>query len=345
MNKKEIISNVLGEARISAGVDKYGLTAAERKEILKLRDFLQEVDNIASTTLGGSSNNPVYEVKRKITGYPRDIFLDDGLTEDDIKKVETSLKSKELQKLLKLEVNGKRDKRLVDIEKGMNENLKRLKILDKAIVVIKNRLKVSEENLRGYLRKFRDIDGFKKEIKEEPSRAYMNKTTFVTVTYKSDKIRVEVYISGIKPGDKDWTSSEKAVISMQGGVDWEVKGKWFTTNAHGVGAGFYVDDVKYPDPMKLIEEQIKVGEEKIAKMQSHITVPVINRTISPEGLEDYKSKLKSGKSVTFSTSGFGTWYTLYSKDPGRGGHKVVKSDELAKFFEVPNIWYSSEEMD
>jgi hypothetical protein len=126
---------------------------------------------------------------------------------------------------------------------------------------------------------------------------------------------------------------------------------WLCFDRTGVSASFYIGDFnggldKKTDVNAIFSEQLKRVNASLKYYESAVSVPGMPQgswTLSPERLVEYKKTLKTGREVTFTPAGFGTGYALCTKKLRRYSQRA--SAELATFFEVPALWYSTMDCD
>jgi len=114
------------------------------------------------------------------------------------------------------------------------------------------------------------------------------------------------------------------------------------------GYSFFKRATKRPlaDVKQILDEQL----ERIAKSRTFhetaLKVPQIGHSVSPDALTTYKAKLKAGKHITFTPSGFGTGYNVVTRKPARPWWGVQRATpELEKFFDHSPLWVESFDCD
>lgn len=126
-----------------------------------------------------------------------------------------------------------------------------------------------------------------------------------------------------------------------------------TFDRYGVEDSFYVDNPgKWGDgrdPIaqaneeirRVIEERIPEALERLARSEQ---LPDIPFSVTPEQKRAVTDRLKLGRGYDFVPAGMGTGYTLTTWQPARDPY-AKRSPELAKFFDVPDVWVSTFDAD
>jgi len=165
-------------------------------------------------------------------------------------------------------------------------------------------------------------------------KGFKRVTSSDTVTFTSDDIIIEVHYDPNSDGDT--ISGSTKYNSAQG---------WRTYDRYGVEDSFYLG--KYGEPInevdRVLNEEIQRAKKGIEESKSLIGVPQIPFMITEKSRVTYSEKLKSGKCISFTPSGFGIGYTLSVKRRSRWSTKGSK--ELAKFFGVSSLYIEENDCD
>lgn len=131
------------------------------------------------------------------------------------------------------------------------------------------------------------------------------------IIIRSDDGNTELTFSMNKPNESDWSKYE-------GEVSYKVPGKGgiYTLGHTGVDSGIFTSWIDpLTDVNKMIAERIAEVEKHRSRILGSVSVPVGGGSwhVNPQRLEQMKSELAAGKTITFSPHGFGTGYHLSAK--------------------------------
>lgn len=112
-----------------------------------------------------------------------------------------------------------------------------------------------------------------------------------------------------------------------------------TFDRTGVEDSFYIN---YNDDIAAVqaklEGQIKKVAESRERIKGMINIPGIPFLTSPEGKSQITTLLRAGKSHSFTPSGFGTGYQIYSRKAPFDRYDGRAKPETEAFFEVSPLW-------
>jgi hypothetical protein len=117
----------------------------------------------------------------------------------------------------------------------------------------------------------------------------------------------------------------------------------------GVDDSFYINPPEKGEPGIVESSNTTILEqlERITKsretMERSETVPQIGFTVTPERKAEVTRQLKAGKTFSFTSSGFGTGYLLMTRPTSRYSERA--KPELAKFFDVPAVYFDRMDCD
>lgn len=190
------------------------------------------------------------------------------------------------------------------------------------------------------LKTFKTPDGFKAEVIKTDS--YVSEVKFIdTIQFSNGSIFIDLSLPYIPKKKNSWTFDVALGDTM-----YMSDGRKYTFTRRGVDVCsfevFYADVYNLRKVMSiadytnhLVNGQIVRALAAIERSRSLIDVPGTQFRISSERKSEYTQILLGNGSVSLTPAGFGTGYLLNTKKVDSWSRP---NPELAKFFEVPNIF-------
>ena len=199
---------------------------------------------------------------------------------------------------------------------------------------------ITPEMLAVYL----TVGGFQYQVTEE--KWYGNSSPIITPVLKltgigpNEGITIELKFHS-QTGEKVHSYTDRA----SGHTSFTTAQGERTFDRTGVDDSFHVllsDDV--PDIRVKIEREVERVAASRARIANSIPVPQIGFLVTPQTKEEISAKLKQGKSHSFTPSGFGTGYCLYSRRQ-QSRYDRRAGAELEQFFGVSPIFMQTLDCD
>jgi len=193
-------------------------------------------------------------------------------------------------------------------------------------------------------------EGFTMSTEKHPGtydkRQVVLEITLKNPSFHNAEIRMECQLE--KHNSSTWKKKKRISTSLGkwvelcGHTSYEYDENTYSFDAYGVSDSFYHGMDNEQSLNDKIAKQLERIKESVEYHTTALTIPQINRSISPERYTEAKKELAAGKSFSSTTAGFGVWYTI-NKRPLKYGKRA--GEELEEFFGISPLYIQSQEMD
>lgn len=185
---------------------------------------------------------------------------------------------------------------------------------------------LTTEQFHAFVAGIKVPDGFTSEVQEGEPYSNGEPKPLVFVLTKADEIVIKFDQGG------------------SGHTSYKAAGAWYTFDRRGVEDSFYHQPMfstdKVKDPNAIVTEQMDRIAKQLEYKKTAVQIPGIPFTTSPAGIADLKARLTKNGSITFTPSGFGTGYVIYSKKPPARRYSQMRlaPPELNNFLGITPLW-------